>query len=136
MRMPSTVVDHSGSATDTDTGLFGPQSLTLGWYGENWTRVTSPNPGLSSVLYSVSALPDEAWAAGSHNQDGHDVPFIARWSEGEWREIDAPPQGTLSDTLWAIDVGGREGWAVGSSIQDAQGNNAPVTLRLNNPCVE
>jgi hypothetical protein len=117
-------------------GNFGPQSLALGWYGETWSRVPSPNPGLSSVLYAVSATPSEAWAAGSHNQNGHDVPFIARWAGGEWRESPAPAVGNLSDTLWGMDVNGREGWAVGSSIRDAQGNNAAAALRLDNPCKE
>jgi hypothetical protein len=117
-------------------GNFGPQSLALGWYGESWTRVPSPNPGKSSVLYSVSAQAGEAWAAGSHYDNSHDVPYIARWSDGEWREVSVPPAGRISDTLWGIDVVGQTGWAVGSSIQDGQGNNAPVTFRLNNPCRE
>ncbi len=115
-------------------GNFGPQSLALGWYGESWTRVPSPNPGKSSVLYSVSAQAGEAWAAGSHYDNSHDVPYVARWSDGKWREVSVPPAGRISDTLWGIDVVGQTGWAVGSSIQDGQGNNAPVTFRLNNPC--
>ncbi|HET9495746.1 MAG TPA: hypothetical protein VFR15_16090, partial [Chloroflexia bacterium] len=117
-------------------GNFGPQSLALGWYGESWARVPSPNPGRSSVFYAVSASPGEAWAAGSHIEDGREVPYIARWSGAEWREVTTPEVGRISDTLWAIDVGGAEGWAAGSSIQDAQGNNAPVTLQVLNPCGE
>jgi hypothetical protein len=117
-------------------GNFGPQSLALGWYGEEWSPVSSPNPGMSSVFYSVTASPGEAWAAGSHNDDGRDVPYIAQWKNGEWRQISTPPVGRISDTLWAIDVTADEGWAAGSSIQDSQGNNAPATLRLDNPCRE
>jgi hypothetical protein len=88
------------------------------------------------VLYSASAALNEVWAAGSANRDGRDVPFIARWAGDEWREIPAPAVGRISDTLWGIDVDGADGWAVGSTIQDAQGNNAPVTLRLVDPCTE
>jgi hypothetical protein len=117
-------------------GSFGPQSLALGWYGESWARVPSPNPGRSSVFYAVSASSGEAWAAGSHIEDGRDVPYIARWSGAEWSEVTTPQLGRLSDTLWAIDVNGPAGWAAGSSIQDAQGNNAPVTLRIDDPCRE
>jgi hypothetical protein len=115
-------------------GNFGPQSLALGWYGEEWSRVPSPNPGKSSVLYSVAALPGQAWAAGSHNEDGRDVSYIAQWSGGAWREVTTPQVGRISDTLWAVDISGTEGWAAGSSIQDSQGNNAPVTLSLNTTC--
>lgn len=117
-------------------GNFGPQSLALRWDGEAWSRVPSPNPGASNVLYSVAASPEGAWAAGARSKEGHDVPFVARWTGEEWQETPAPAAGSLSDTLWGIDVIGGEGWAVGASIRDALGNNAPITLRLDNPCAE
>jgi uncharacterized protein (DUF2236 family) len=72
MRMPSTVVDHSGSATDTDTGLFGPQSLTWRVHlepvlfvgGLRALILQALHPWVMLGTYQNSALfdPAKAWA--------------------------------------------------------------------------
>ena len=70
--MPSTVVDHSGSATDTDTGLFGPQSLTWRVHlepvlfvgGLRALILQALHPWVMLGTYQNSALfdPAKAWA--------------------------------------------------------------------------
>ena len=76
MRMPSTVVDHSGSPTDTDTGLFGPQSLTWRVHlepvlfvgGLQALILQALHPWVMLGTYQNSALfdPAKAWALPAH----------------------------------------------------------------------
>jgi Bacterial Ig-like domain (group 3) len=95
-------------------------SLVLHWNGTAWSKVKSPNPGLSfSQLYGVSAVSgSDAWAVGSYDTSDGGVTktLVLHWDGTAWSRVNSPSPGSGLNGLTGVSaVSGGDAWAVGSS---------------------
>jgi hypothetical protein len=94
-----------------DSPDFTEETIIAHWDGQNWTRVTSPNPGTTNInsLTSIDGVAsNNLWAVGSYQEAGGNHTLIVHWDGTVWNLV-ASPVGFLygvtalaSDDLWAV----------------------------------
>ncbi|MDQ3855692.1 MAG: hypothetical protein M3281_04770 [Chloroflexota bacterium] len=117
-----------GEYIDATSGY--PRSLILRWNGTSWSRLTSPNLGVSTQLQEVALVSSgNVWAVGDYySSPSVGKTFTARWNGTSWSRVSSPNAGSELDRLWRASrvPGTNQVWAVGEYSASA----APVVRTL------
>jgi hypothetical protein len=97
-----------------------PQALIEQWNGSQWEIVTSPNPGLSSILSGVSAVSaGNIWAVGDFaaQQQSNAATLIEHFDGSTWQVVTSPNRSALNyNGLFSVTaLSATNVWAVGQS---------------------
>src|SRR5207248_3811435 len=90
------------------------QTLFEHWDGNNWSVVSSPNPGSGlDFLFGVAAVSaSNVWAVGYNQQT-----LIEHWNGSNWSIVSSPSPGSGANFLFGVAaVSQTNAWAVGYSI--------------------
>lgn len=121
-------------------GNNGPHStLAMRWNGTSWTRVATPNPGISSRdLYDVEAFSTtDAWAVGYYYETLSPAKLetlITHWNGSAWSQIESPNPANYSNNLRSVSGSSpADVWAVGSyaNFGEPAGARHPLAVHWN-----
>jgi serine/threonine protein kinase len=122
----------SGCATNNDT----VRTLILHWNGSNWARVSSPSPGVASLIGIDVGPSGTAWAVGSScvsscavTSSAADRTLILRWDGTRWTQVRSPSPGNAFLASVSAGPDGRA-WAVGYSCASACGTRSTIDRTL------
>ncbi|TVZ05905.1 hypothetical protein EAS64_00010 [Trebonia kvetii] len=62
--------------------------MIVHWNGKTWSRVPSPNPGVSDLLEGLTAIsPSDIWAVGYYSSLTTSGPLLLHWNGKTWSQV-------------------------------------------------
>jgi hypothetical protein len=103
-----------------------PRATAQHWDGTAWSVVTVPQPGVATMLNSVSAVSaNDVWAVGYYATEspGPGLTLALHWDGSTWTQVTSPnPGGSQSTYMVGVDAVATDAvWAAGS-----QGNQTAM----------
>jgi hypothetical protein len=139
-------------------GLGDYRTLTIHWDGNEWSLISSPNPGnLHDYLFGGTGSDNDVWAVGMYNNhadqpartptfqwdlwrgmqpDG--VPpggpgrtLTLHWNGSAWSQVTSPNVGRSTNLLWGATGAGNDVWAAGEYSNGQFTPGQTLTLHWN-----
>ena len=100
------------------------RTLIEHWNGQQWSEVSSPNPGgpgtsnaLNAVVFTSAS---NGWAVGRTSNSTTDHTLILHWNGKKWAQQTSPTPDN-GDVLWSVAASSaNDVWAVGANSDDTK----------------
>jgi hypothetical protein len=121
-------VGHTGPVSEGS----GQQTLIEHWNGRNWTRVPSPDAGISNSLTAITVISaDDAWAVGYYTAANGTYRTLALyWNGRHWTQVPSETPGGDAQLLGVTASWTHNIWAVGYTNPTRCSNGGPQCRTL------